>query len=199
MSDAITVDEWAERLNRRHGSELRKALLRMLTEEGIGAKRRAQDNASVEPEARTGTLRRSITDSVTATESELRLALSAGSGTGGKDVPYARTQEDGATIRPRNAKWLTIPMPAAKTAAGVARGPARSFGDLRFVPSATSPGTKAWLVRDVGRGKTARSELMFMLVRKVTIRPKRYLAKAWEPVESRVSARIGPILREVLP
>jgi len=47
-------------------------------------------------------------------------------------VPYARDQEYGATIRPRRKKWLTIPLPDAKTAKGVARGSARSFKDTFF-------------------------------------------------------------------
>lgn len=47
-------------------------------------------------------------------------------------IPYARVQEYGATIRPRRKKWLTIPLPDAKTAKGVTRGPARSFEDTFF-------------------------------------------------------------------
>lgn len=40
---------------------------------------------------------------------------------------YSRIHEFGGVIRAKGAKYLTIPLPAAKTASGVAKGPARSF------------------------------------------------------------------------
>jgi len=40
---------------------------------------------------------------------------------------YGPTHEFGAVIKPKRARYLTIPLPAAMTPAGVARGPARSF------------------------------------------------------------------------
>lgn len=48
-------------------------------------------------------------------------------GSSDKVLSYAAAQEFGATIRPRNRQYLTIPLAAAKTAAGVARGSARDY------------------------------------------------------------------------
>lgn len=44
-------------------------------------------------------------------------------------LEYAALQEYGGTIRPKNARALTIPLDAAKTSAGVPRGRARDFED----------------------------------------------------------------------
>ncbi len=50
----------------------------------------------------------------------------------GAKVPYGRAHELGAVIRPKTGQWLTIPLDAAKTASGVARGSARSFKNTFF-------------------------------------------------------------------
>ena len=43
----------------------------------------------------------------------------------GRGAPYAATHEFGATIRPRKRKFLTVPLSAARTPAGVTRQQAR--------------------------------------------------------------------------
>lgn len=55
------------------------------------------------------------------------------------DAPYASThvgpKGKKTTIRPKKSRWLTIPLPAALTSAGVMRKrDARSYGDLQFIP-----------------------------------------------------------------
>jgi hypothetical protein len=52
--------------------------------------------------------------------------------------PYAAIHEEGGTIRPNKRKWLTIPLDAAKTAAGVSRGAAPSFDDAFFIRPSSS-------------------------------------------------------------
>lgn len=196
MSDARELTRWAKRLHKAAGGELRRVLYRELVGVALDAEGRAKANATTSPMARTGALRRSIAGEVTTKTDGLRLVLSAGGRTGGQDLRYARLQELGGVIRPVKRKWLTIPMPAAQTRAGVARGGARSFPDLRFVPGRDQ--TTAWLVRDVGRGKTARTELMFKLVRRSEIKPKRYLARAWEQVPADVALAMQAATTQVL-
>lgn len=43
----------------------------------------------------------------------------------GRGAPYARVHEKGATIRPKKGRYLTIPLDAAKTPAGVPRAAAK--------------------------------------------------------------------------
>lgn len=78
-------------------------------------------------ESRTGRLRDSFDYVLGEKEDNLMLRIySAG-------VPYAEVQELGTKvtgpIRPRNSKYLTIPLDDAKTGMGIARGSARSFRD----------------------------------------------------------------------
>lgn len=198
MSSARELTQWAERLHKAAGGQLREALRRQLVGVALEAEGRAKQNATSDPQVRSGTLRRSIAGTVDAMPDGLRLVLSAGGRTGGADVRYAATQEFGGTIRPRNGRWLAIPVGAAKTASGVARGGPRDFGELRYVPSATSPGSKAYLVREMGRGRTARTEILFVLVRKVEIRPKRYIARAWEQVPADAQMAMQTAVTQVL-
>lgn len=198
MSDARELTRWAARLHKAAGGELRRVLQRELVGVALEAEGRAKDNATTGPMARTGALRRSIAGTVAATPEGLRLVLSAGGRTGGSDLRYAALQEYGGVIRPVNKKWLTIPVGAAKTRAGVTRGGARMFPDLRFQPSKNAPNQKAYLVRDVGRGKTARSEILFVLVKRSQIRPKRYLARAWEQVPADAAIAMQAATTQVL-
>lgn len=75
---------------------------------------------------RTGGLKRSFQMKLTGrTLKSMRLSVVS-------DSPYAAIHEYGGTIRPKKGRYLTIPLDAAKTAAGVARGGARMF-DNTFV------------------------------------------------------------------
>lgn len=76
---------------------------------------------------RTGNLSQKFTRAVISEGNTRTLAL------GFSGVPYARIHEFGGTIRPKRAKWLTIPVGPALTASGVARGPARSFEGLTLL------------------------------------------------------------------
>lgn len=83
---------------------------------------------------------------------------------------YARMQELGGTIRPKRGRFLTIPLPAALTPAGVLRKPARQWKGAFFVR--TKKG-QLMLARNVGSSfKGWRVEPLFLLVRSVTLKPK---------------------------
>jgi hypothetical protein len=72
---------------------------------------------------RTGALKRSLNHVVQGGSlADLKLRLTSGG------VAYARLQEYGGIVRPKNARFLCIPTEANKTAAGVARfGSPRAF------------------------------------------------------------------------
>lgn len=112
---------------------------------------------------RTGFLRRGVFQNVQEIKGGRELLV----GIGG--VKYARIQEFGGIVRPKRAKWLTIPVGPAKTAAGVARGPARSFPGLKFVSVNRA---LALLVGDHGKGKNAKPTVFFVLKKEVRLRPR---------------------------
>ena len=89
-------------------------------------------------------------------------------------VPYARIQEKGGTVRPVRAKWLTIPLPPAKTGKGVQRGPARSFDDLFFYKSRKG---NALLGRRLTSGQI---ENFFLLKKRVKLKARLGFAETWE-------------------
>ena len=176
---------WAERLRAEVGGKLQARLRQAMLELAMDAQGEAQDNIRSRFErggVRTGSLHRSIAGQVREVGGHLEAVASAGGRTGGRDVPYAGIHEVGGVIRPKRGKWLAIPMPPVLTTAGVARGGPRDY-ELRFVPVS---GSRAWLVRDAGRGKTARTEPMFLLVRRVQIRGKHYLRDAMQAALGRV-------------
>jgi len=85
----------------------------------------------------------------------------------GSNVVYAPTHEFGATITPKRSQYLTIPLAAAKTAAGVAR-----FASAKQVPGLiflTRPGRNPLLVQRDGRGGVIP---YYVLVKSVTIPPR---------------------------
>lgn len=120
----------------------------------------------------------------------LMASVTAGSGQGhvesisdtemvlGTNLDYAATHQYGATIRPKNAQALSIPL----TKEAARAGGAKDFpGDLFFFkPKA---GDKAFLaeVAQKGRGKKQRSELTFhyLLLQQVVIPARPFLG--WSP------------------
>jgi len=78
----------------------------------------------------------------------------------GEGVPYAPLHEFGGTIMPVKAKRLAIPLPAARTAAGVARiSSPRLMPDLKLI---VTKAKKLLLVRFIGK-KKKRMIPMFVL------------------------------------
>lgn len=130
----------------------------------------AKDNATTRPQARSGTLRRSIR----AVAERQGLRITVGVQAGSERIGYARIQEEGGTVRPVRGRFLAIPLPPALTGAGVPRfsGP-RAAGDLRFIP--IRGGQAGLLVRSRGA-----EEALYLLVREARIPATRYLGRAME-------------------
>ena len=142
MAETLTPEEWERRCSEA-GPRLARVLQRKAAALALRMQSRAVDNATTRPRSRTGSLRRSIAGRVVQTGrtvasvdsngqaslfgrtvqgSPLSVVLSAGGRTGGADVVYARAQDEGIeALRPKRRKWLALPTPDVKTAAGVAR------------------------------------------------------------------------------
>ena len=100
--------------------------------------RRAAETSLTATAVRSARLWRSYTHEVTETARSVNLAIGIfGSRVERGVLAYAGIHEYGGVVRPRNVQYLTIPLAAAKTARGVARGTARDFAET-FVARARS-------------------------------------------------------------
>ena len=191
---STTLRERAEHYRAQAGGELAARLRRTLIGVALDAERMAKENATTDPRVRTGNLRRSIVATTDASDSALRIDLSAGEGSG--TDRYASSIEYGATIRPRGGRFLAIPTGPALTGAGVPRYPsARAAPGLRFV--AIRGGSMGLLVRDVG-GRNARGDIWYFLVRQTTIRPRRFIGRAIDEIRPVAVERFGETVRAAL-
>ena len=120
-------------------TEMRRLNLRTAHKVGMRSvgeiKRRyrgARETTRTATAVRTGTLRDQYDYQASQTNDSTKLDLGIiRPGVDAKVLAYARVHEhDGeTTIRPRRAKFLAIPLPAVKTATGVARGLPRDFAE----------------------------------------------------------------------
>ena len=103
---------------------------------------------------------------------------------GDAEVPYARIQEEGGTITPRNARFLAIPVGPALTAAGVSR-----FRSPRDVQG---------LHYQHGTLRDQQGRVWYLLRRSVTIRGTRFLSAAvdtaLQALPERVSVRFQALV-----
>ncbi len=101
----------------------------------------------------------------------------------GNKVVYAAIHETGGTIRPKTAKFLTIPMPAALTPAGVVRKPARQWTDT-FVR--TIRGNKYIFSKEGGRAVP-----IFLLKQSVKIPKRPYFGPSLEETKGHIFELLG--------
>lgn len=121
---------------------------------------------------------------------------------------YAQLQEDGGTIRPRRGRFLTIPLPAALTSAGVVRKAAKprkvggQWETSGLVPGAADRSTFI-LSKSKGpviyaRGANGRAIPLWSLKRSVTIPPRLQFFKTWEKLEGRRAKQLGEFLGKAI-
>jgi len=108
------------------------------------------------------------------------------------NLVYAPVQERGATISARRARYLTIPLDAAKTPAGVARGPARSFPNTFFLRS--SRGNLLLMQRRPGQ----KAVPLFLLKRSVKVPPRLGLEAEWRAFRPHVVEKLRQATRRAL-
>jgi len=117
----------------------------------------------------------------------------------GSNVAYAPIIEfgtgglPGGTIRPNRARFLTVPLPAALTGAGVKRGQARDFADT-FVRTNPSTGRTVIYQR---RGRDEAIPL-FVLVDSVHIKARRPFAIAQKIVQPKIIKFAEAAMRKVV-
>lgn len=162
----MTFEQWVDKLSEAVGpGGLRHELLRQMSIAGMAAEGRAKVLATQRLDVRSGRLRASITHEVRSEDGEPVLVLQAG----GKGLKYAGPQEFGATITPKKAENLAIPIhPSLFTGTGVSRykSPRDVPNKLRFMMSRR--GSK--LLVDAKTG-----EPYYVLKKQVTIKGRHFL------------------------
>lgn len=120
----ITMENWEEvsKNLKGAGSYIRGAQERHIKWAGPFMEGKVKDEAEARLKRRTGRYLGGIRHSVDTRRLQARI---------GTNVKYAAQREFGGVIKPKNAKWLTIPLKAAKTRVGVSRK-ARDYYDTFF-------------------------------------------------------------------
>jgi hypothetical protein len=164
---------------------LPRQIAQALALSALVAEAEGKKNATTLLKVHSGRLRNSIRTEVHDDGTAHQMALRAG---GERDVVYARIQELGGTITPRNGKFLAIPLAPALTGAGVSR-----YKSPRDVPGLSF------------RGNANRGALVdkagvpwYALVKSVTIRPKFYLKAALDTASTDLSRRLVAVLSDAL-
>lgn len=134
---------------------------------------------------RTGHLRNSIGSKIETKQGEIVGIVGSGVRTG-KRVKYANIHETGGTIKPKTAKFLTVPLPAALTPAGVLKKPAREWDNTFFAKS----GENLFLMQKQGKKVVP----LFVLKKEVTIPASHYLA---ETVQERMATVVRIMMTHI--
>ncbi len=182
----MTPAEAAAMIKRMGAGGFRAAVQRTMVEVALRGEGYAKGNAATVLNVRTGHLRRSIAGTVRDTPEGPEAVISAGGRVnGGASVRYAGTHEYGATIRPKRSRYLRIPLPPARTAAGVDRfgGPLRQSGAGLFTVIKAKSGRLFLKHRPSGA-------LWYMLVESATIRARPFL----RPAADRAAADLPKVL-----
>jgi hypothetical protein len=164
----------------------RAAVQRTMVEVALRGEGYAKGNAATVLNVRTGHLRRSIAGTVRDTPEGPEAVISAGGRVnGGASVRYAGTHEYGATVTPKRSRYLRIPLPPARTAAGVDRfgGPLRQSGAGLFTVIKAKSGKLFLKHKPSGT-------LWYMLVEQVSIRARPFL----RPAADRAAADLPKVL-----
>ena len=187
---AETIDQYAARMAKAGGGELRRILYREagnVSQRAVGA---AQHNVRRRMKVRSGRLWSSIRSEVRSTNTGLDVRLMAGGATADGQVRYARIQEKGGTIKSsRKGGMLAIPLGPAKTPAGVSRYKSpRDVGGLVLV---TSRAGNLILLKP-GEGP------YYVLKESVTIKGKHYLRDAMRTAAKKMPAEVRKAFRLTL-
>ncbi len=115
-----------------------------------------------------------------------------GDGTSSEVMAIAHAHEYGATIKPKEKKYLAIPL----TKEAEAAGSPTVFSDLRFV---NAKGGNLLMVRDKKKGKgETKSEAMFLLVKSVTLPERSFIRASFDADQDKIEGIVAKALEKVL-
>ena len=171
----MTLPELSRRLQAQGSGGLVQVIQRKLAGFSLKLEARAKRNATRSPRARSGRLRASIR-SMVFTQPTLEVHLVAGGrgNLGSGQVNYAPAQEFGARVTARSGGKLRIPLPPARTPAGVDRNAGVSLRRAGGFFVIRSRAGNLLLVRRRGQG----IEPWYLLVDSVDVPATRFLGRA---------------------
>ena len=188
----FTVKQLRDFFHQKSRGDITRVMHRFAIRKAARLERFGKQNASSRLNVRSGRLRASISGSAMKdTRGNIVLQLQAGGRD--KDVSYARIHEDGGKrgdgiIRPRNAKFLTVPISDKLfTGAGVQR-----YASVRDVPEplsfAQSRKGQPLLVHQMT------GEVFYILKKQVKIPRRPYLKPAVDRVNREIGRELPPII-----
>ena len=183
----FTVKQLRDFFHQKSRGDITRVMHRFAIRKAARLERFGKQNASSRLNVRSGRLRGSISGSAMKdTRGNVVLQLQAGGRD--KDVSYARIHEEGGTIRPVNAKFLTIPISDKLfTGAGVQR-----YKSVRDVPDpltfAQSRKGQPLLLHEVT------GEVFYILKKQVKIPRRPYLKPAVDRVSREIGRELPPII-----
>ena len=174
-----TLDDVSKQLEKLGKGGLMDAIELVAIDYGLQAETQTKKLMTTVLKVRTGRLRNSVRQRVKRTKTKEIVTLQAG----GKRVPYMMVHEFGSDgdITPKKGKYLRLPLPPAKTKAGVDRrsgGSLRGDKDFRFVPAKYLKGNNPLLIH-VPSGKP-----WYVLKKSVRIPPRPTISKAYQWLEA---------------
>ena len=174
-----TLDDVSKQLEKLGKGGLMDAIELVAIDYGLQAETQTKKLMTTVLKVRTGRLRNSVRQRVKRTKTKVIVTLQAG----GKRVPYMMVHEFGSDgdITPKKGKYLRLPLPPAKTKAGVDRrsgGSLRGDKDFRFVPAKYLKGNNPLLIH-VPSGKP-----WYVLKKSVRIPPRPTISKAYQWLEA---------------
>ena len=174
-----TLDDVSEQLEKLGKGGLMDAIELVAIDYGLQAETQTKKLMTTVLKVRTGRLRNSVRQRVKRTKTKVIVTLQAG----GKRVPYMMVHEFGSDgdITPKKGKYLRLPLPPAKTKAGVDRrsgGSLRGDKDFRFVTAKYLKGNNPLLIH-VPSGKP-----WYVLKKSVRIPPRPTISKAYQWLEA---------------
>lgn len=181
---AVTLDEWRRGIGKLAKSALPRAVRPVIAEAALRFEAEAKQNQGrAGLHRRTGSLFNRTSGrarfGLDAFDAEVELRV---------DVPYAAVHEYGATIRPKRARYLTIPLAANKTAGGDVRMAPRMIRNAFFVRSRRGN----LLMMDPQRGP------MFVLVNQVKVPARPYVGPARKTTTTHLRAGLAKVMREMV-
>ena len=133
---------------------------------------------------RTGTLARStFFKDLRATKSQVSVRVVT--------TVYGPVHEYGAVIRPRRRTWLTVPLPAAQTPAGVTRYSARDYPGAFLLKTRTG---KLFIAKRGSR--KGKLDFLFVLKKEVKIPARKWFSVAARRALGRLPKYLGEEIRK---